>query len=252
MSKQTWNAEGYAKNARFVTELGAPVLGLLDPQPGERILDVGCGDGVLTKKIADLGCAVVGVDSSPEFVTSARKLGLEVLEQDAAQMEFNHCFDAVFSNAALHWMKDADTVIERVARALRPGGRFVAEMGGHGCVRIIRSALIEELDRRGYDGRAAMPWYFPTVEDYGTRLGTAGFEVAYIALIPRPTPLPDIMGWLTTFCVGVAALLPSVEREDYLACVRERIRPDLCDANGTWTADYVRLRFQAFLKRPAV
>jgi SAM-dependent methyltransferase len=245
MSPQTWDAEGYAKNARFVSDLGAPVLELLAPKPGERILDVGCGDGVLTKKIADLGCEVVGVDSSPEFVASARGLGLEVVETDAAAMDFGPEFDAVFSNAALHWMKDPDAVIHRVAQALRPNGRFVAEMGGHGCVRTIQSALVAELDRRGYDGAGAVPWYFPTVEDHGARLRKGGFDVPYIALIPRPTPLPDIMGWLTTFSGCFTALLPRSEREDYLRSVCERIRPHLRSPDGNWTADYVRLRFRA-------
>ncbi|MGO9935984.1 MAG: class I SAM-dependent methyltransferase [Steroidobacteraceae bacterium] len=245
---QTWNSEGYANNARFVTDLGAPVLALLDPRPGERILDLGCGDGVLTKKIADFGCKVVGVDSSPDFVASAKKLGLEIIERNASNLNFSPSFDAVFSNAALHWMKDADAVIGGVARALRPDGRFVAEMGGHDCVKTIQSALIDELDRRGYDGQAANPWYFPTVEDYGARLVAAGFEVRYIALIPRPTPLPgDMMGWLATFSGCFTAVLPNAEREDYLKCVRQRVRPYLCDAQGNWTADYVRLRFAAHL-----
>jgi trans-aconitate methyltransferase len=250
MSAQTWSSEGYARNARFVTDLGAPVLELLAPRPGEHILDVGCGDGVLTKKIADLGANVVGLDSSSEFVASARKLGLTVVQQSASSMDFAPRFDAVFSNAALHWMKDADAVIGRIARALLPGGRFVAEMGGHGCVQNLLSALIEELDRRGQDGLAANPWYFPTVQDYGERLAAAGFHVRYIALIPRPTPLPgDVMGWLTTFAGCFSALLPEEDRADYLECVRDRIRPQLCDASGKWTADYVRLRFAADLKR---
>ncbi len=248
MTIQTWDAAGYDKNARFVTDLGAPVLDLLAPKPGERILDVGCGDGILTKKIADLGCSVVGVDSSAEFVASARKLGLTVMQQSASDMEFGPSFDAVFSNAALHWIKNADAVIGRVARALLPKGRFVVEMGGHGCVKTLQSALIEELDRRGHDGQSANPWYFPTVEDYGGRLAAAGFEVRYIELIPRPTPLPgDVMGWLTTFCGCFTAVLPEGERTDYLHRVRHRIKPDLCDAMGKWTADYVRLRFAAYL-----
>jgi SAM-dependent methyltransferase len=226
-----------------------PVLELLAPRPGETILDVGCGDGVLTKKIADLGCNVVGVDSSAEFVASARKLGLDVIEKNASDMDFDSRFDAVFSNAALHWMKDADVVIGRIARALRPKGRFVAEMGGHDCVKTIQAALIDELDRRGHAGQAANPWYFPTVEDYGARLAAAGFDVRCIALIPRPTPLPgDLMGWLATFSGSFTAVLPLAERQEYLECVRQRIRPHLCDAQGNWTADYVRLRFAAHLR----
>ena len=186
MTAQAWDSEGYDKNARFVTDLAAPVLELLAPKPGEHILDVGCGDGILTKRSPTLDAAVVGVDSSADFVAAARKLGLTVMQQSASNMDFGPSFDAVFDNAALHWMKDADVVIGRVARALLPKRRFVAEMGGHGCVRTLQSALIAELDRRGYDGQAANPWYFPTVEDYGERLAAAGFDVRYIALIPRP------------------------------------------------------------------
>jgi trans-aconitate methyltransferase len=250
MTVQTWDSESYAKNARFVTELGAPVLKLLAPRPGERILDLGCGDGLLTRQIADLGCSVVGVDSSPAFVAAARMRGLEVVETSVDAMEFGPEFDAVFSNAALHWMKDADAVIERVARACKPRGRFVAEMGGHDCVQTIVAALTEELECRGHYGAAANPWYFPSVEDYGARLARGGFEVRYLALIPRPTPLPgDVMDWLTTFSVCFTAVLPEAERQDYLECVRRRIRPQLCDANGNWTADYVRLRFEAHLAR---
>jgi trans-aconitate methyltransferase len=248
MTTQTWNSELYEKNARFVTDLGMPVLELLAPKPGEQILDLGCGDGVLTKKIAAIGCKVVGLDSSADFVASARKLGLEIVEKSACNMDFGPRFDAVFSNAALHWMKDADAVIGNVARALRPKGRFVAEMGGHKCVNVVLSALIEELDKRGHDGQGANPWYFPTAEDYGSRLSAAGFDVRYIALIPRPTPLPgDVMGWLITFSGSFTAVLPQPEREEYLECVRRRIKPYLCDANGNWTVDYVRLRFEARL-----
>ncbi len=242
---QKWNAEDYEKHARFVTDLGSPVVELLAPKAGERILDVGCGDGVLTAKLAQLGCVMVGVDSSPELVAAARRLDLEVVETCATEMEFDAEFDAVFSNAALHWMRDADAVIRRVARALRSGGRFVAEMGGQGCVDTIVRALVAELDRRGHNGEAAVPWYFPSVEDYGARLAAAGFEVRYIALIPRPTPLPDMPGWLKTFSGNFTAVLRPGEREDYLRCVLERLVPKLRDSDGNWTADYVRLRFAA-------
>jgi len=248
MSSQTWNAEGYAKNARFVTDLGRPVFELLAPQPGESILDIGCGDGVLTKKIADVGCRVVGLDSSREFCVAARRLGINVVELSASDMTFAGEFDAVFSNAALHWMKDAGRVVENVARALRPGGRFVAEMGGHRCVENVRIALIDELNRRGYDGPSASPWYFPSPDDYSVHLRNAGFAIPYIELIPRPTQLPDMMGWLQTFAQSFTALLPASEREEYLDCVQTRLRPKLCDEAGNWTADYTRLRFRALLE----
>jgi trans-aconitate methyltransferase len=164
-------------------------------------------------------------------------------------MTFSQEFDAVFSNAVLHWIKDADRVIRNVAAALRPGGRFVAEMGGHNCIKIIQSALIDELKNCGYDGDAVDPWYFPTPQEYGARLEKAGFDVRYIALIARPTPLPgDILGWLTTFAQCFTAVLPQAEHQDYLQSVRKRLKPQLCDEAGNWTADYTRLRFEAHLK----
>jgi SAM-dependent methyltransferase len=250
MGPQTWNTAEYEKNARFVTDLGAPVLQLLAPVRGERILDVGCGDGVLTQKIAQAACSVVGLDSSPDFCRAARQLGLEVIEASAEEMKLSNEFDAVFSNAALHWMRNPERVVRNIARALRPGGRFVAEMGGYGCVETIKFALIDELNRRGVDGDKANPWYFPTPEQYSAHLWAAGFEVPYIALFPRPTPLPDIMGWLTTFSHSFTVLLPESERLSYLERVRDRIKQRLCDANGRWVADYVRLRFKAVLSRP--
>jgi len=246
VSKQTWNADVYAKNARFVSDLGMPVMELLNAQAGERILDLGCGDGVLTKKLEDMGCELVGIDSSPELIAAAQELGLNVVVQNAYEIDFRAEFDAVFSNAALHWMKDADRVINNVFRALRAGGRFVAECGGHKCVEAIQTALVAELERRGYDGWAANPWYFPTTEDYRSRLEAAGFEVRYIEIIPRPTPLPgDLLGFLETFAGSFTAELPPGDRYAYMQDVRSRLKPSLCDADGCWTADYTRLRFEA-------
>jgi trans-aconitate methyltransferase len=249
VTSQIWNAETYDQSARFVSDLGEPVLQVLAPMRGERILDLGCGDGVLTRRIADLGCEVVGVDSSEAMIKATQALGLEAMVASAYDLDFVSSFDAVFSNAALHWMKDPDRVIGRVARALRPKGRFVAEMGGHGCIETIHRALVAELDRRGHAGAAASPWYFPTVEDYAARLAAGGFEVPYIELIPRPTALPgDVSGWLSTFCQSFSSVLPESDRPGYLQAVRTRIEPQLCDAEGRWTADYVRLRFEARLR----
>jgi SAM-dependent methyltransferase len=244
--EQVWNAEGYRTNARFVSDLGMPVVELLAPKPGERILDLGCGDGVLTKKLQDMGCEIVGIDSSPGLVEAASALGLEVYLQGATEMEFREEFDAVFSNAVLHWVKDPDKVIRRVFRALRPGGRFVGECGGHRCIETIQLALVTELEQRGYDGWAANPWYFPTDQEYGDRLGGAGFDVRFIATIPRPTPLPgDISGFLETFAGSFTSVLPAGERTAYLEDVRRRLVPSLRGEEGAWTADYTRLRFEA-------
>jgi SAM-dependent methyltransferase len=244
---QTWDPDRYARNARFVSDLGAPVVELLAPRSGERILDLGCGDGALTKKLVEMGCDVIAVDASAQQIEAARKVGLNARVMDGENLQFDNEFDAVFSNAALHWMRNnPDKVISGVHRALKPRGRFVAEMGGYGCVAKVKNALIAALNRRGIDGEAANPWYFPTVEDYSARLKRGGFVPTYIALIDRPTPLPgDVTAWLETFGESFTMTLPAVDRRDFLAEVRETLRPQLCDAAGKWTADYVRLRFSA-------
>ncbi len=244
---QTWDPERYARNARFVADLGLPVVELLAPRAGERVLDLGCGDGALTERLVALGCDVVGVDGSAAQVAAARARGLDARVMDGERLAFDDAvFDAVFSNAALHWMTRPDAVIAGVWRILRPGGRFVGELGGDGCVATIVAALAAALARRGVDAATVNPWYFPTVEDYRGRLQAAGFRVDSIALFPRPTPLPgDVTAWLETFAESFAAALPVEERPAFLAEVQERLRPDLCDADGRWTADYVRLRFAA-------
>ena len=245
-SAQSWDPERYARNARFVADLGMPVVELLDPQPDERILDLGCGDGALTAKLVDMGCNVVGVDSSAEQIEAARGLGLDAHVTDGHRLTYEAEFDAVFSNAALHWMGHPDEVISGVRRALRPGGRFVAECGGHGCVDTIVKALTEALKRRGLWEDGVNPWYFATDEEYRDRLVRQGFDVQYIALIPRPTPLPgDIGGWLETFAESFTSQVPTEDRPAFLDEVREAMRPQLCDEHGAWTADYIRLRFAA-------
>jgi len=245
-SVQTWDPALYARNARFVSDLGSGVLLLLAPQPGERILDLGCGDGVLTKKLVDLGCQVVAVDSSAPQIEAAKKLGLDAHVMDGEALPFRNEFDAVFSNAVLHWIKCADPMIASVFRSLRSGGRFVAECGGHRCVDKVRRALVQALRRRGIDGEARVPWYFPTPDDYATRLERAGFRVDSIALIPRPTPLPgDILDWLETFAQSFLQGLQGDARTEYLHEVRAALEPQLRNSTGMWVADYVRLRFSA-------
>jgi trans-aconitate methyltransferase len=245
-NNQTWDPDRYERNARFVSDLGMPAIELLAPKAGERILDLGCGDGALTEKIGAMGSIVVGVDGSAAQVEAARIRGLEAYVMDGQQLGFDDEFDAVFSNAALHWMKRADDVIAGVWRALKPGGRFVAEFGGYGCVATIKSALYAALERRGVDGDSVNPWFFPTAEDYQSRLEARGFEVGSVSLFPRPTPLPtDITGWLETFAESFISALPERERRAFIEEVRETLRPDLCDREGCWIADYVRLRFAA-------
>lgn len=243
---QRWERDGYKRHAGFVPELGMPVVDLLAPKPGESILDLGCGEGTLTERLAAAGCDVIGVDASPEFVAAARARGLDARVADAHALDFDRAFDAVFSNAALHWMKRPDAVIAGVARALKPGGRFVGEFGGAGNVARIVDALSMALARRGLDPITANPWYFPTPEEYRGKLEAAGFAVTSLALIPRPTPLPtDMSGWLGTFAQSFLNRVAEGERAALLTEVLENLAPALRDDDGHWTADYVRLRFAA-------
>lgn len=243
-NKTQWDPDQYAEHARFVSELGAPVLEYLAAKPGERILDLGCGDGTLTSQLKELGCAVVGVDASPEMVAAARTRGIEARVMPGEALIYEDRFEAVFSNAALHWMKDPEAVIQGVWRALIPGGRFVAEFGGHGNIAAIMKALNAALRRRGLE--VEQPWYFPHADEYGERLQTGGFDVQEIRLFPRPTHLPsDIAGWLDTFAQPYTNSLSPEDKEIFIAEVVDELRPTLCDAKGQWTADYVRIRFFA-------
>ena len=248
-SGHRWDPDGYSQHAHFVPALGDAALGLLAPQPGERILDLGCGDGALTQQIVESGAHVVAVDASPEMVARARERGLDAHVADGHALDFAGAFDAVFSNAALHWMHDHDRVLGGVARALKPGGRFVGEFGGHGNVAAICAALMAALDIHGGNGRARLPWVFPTAERFAVRLEAHGLAAVQCELVARPTPLPTgLEGWLDTFAKPFLAHLSPPDQ----AAVRTRavalLRPVLCDEDGRWTADYVRLRFAA--RRP--
>jgi SAM-dependent methyltransferase len=244
---QSWSPEGYAYHAGFVATLGNAVFELLSPQPGERILDLGCGDGVLTERLIAAGATVVGADSSPDMIAAARGRRIDARLMDATALMFENEFDAVFSNATLHWVRDADAAIAGVARALKPGGRFIGEFGGHGNVAAITVALVAGLERRGIENAASIiPWYYPDPDTYSARLTRGGFKVDSITLIPRPTPLPTGMrGWLDTFARVFCAALPAEQRDAYLDEVADSLRPVLCDEQGRWTADYCRLRFAA-------
>ena len=244
-TEQIWSSDTYEKQARWVSVLGAGVLGWLDPQPGERILDIGCGDGYLTAELVKAGASVVGVDSSEDFIRAARERGLDARLQSAEKLAFENEFDAVFSNAALHWMLDADAVIEGVHRALKPGGRFVAEFGGHGNVAAIVTALTALGRRHGVDPFLAKPWFFPTPTQYARMLEAHGFTVDRMELIHRPTPLPNGMrAWVATFRKPFFDAIGE-EKDAALDELEATLAPALRDADGGWTADYVRLRFVA-------
>ena len=246
MDAQAWSPDDYARNASFVPKLGEPLLELLTVPAPARVLDLGCGDGALTSELCARGYDVLGVDSSPEMVRAARARGLSAEVADGHALPFDSEFDAVFSNAALHWLLRPDDAIASVHRALRPGGQFVAELGGAGNIARLLSALTSLLDARGVAGAGVVPWYFPSAGEYATRLERAGFRVDLLAHFERPTVLPgDVLGWLATFGDSFTNALPVAERPAYLEDVRERLSQQLVNRDGHWVLDYVRLRFRA-------
>ncbi|CAN5525705.1 class I SAM-dependent methyltransferase [soil metagenome] len=244
-ANQDWRAQSYAANARFVSDLAGDVLAWLAPQPGQRILDLGCGDGVITAHLASLGVDVLGVDQSEDMLKAARDLGCAVRRISGEALDFDGEFDAVFSNAALHWMTRVDDVIAGVGRALKPGGRFVAEFGGHGNVAAIATAMRATAAKYNGDPALAHPWVFPSPEWYRARLESAGFTTRRIGLYPRPTPLKTGMeAWLRVFRSAFFDQFGD-SAGAALADTVALLRPSLCDESGDWTADYVRLRVEA-------
>jgi SAM-dependent methyltransferase len=243
---QTWDPETYARNARFVADLGESLVDLLKPQPGERILDLGCGDGALTRKLMDRGATVVGVDASEPLISAARVAGVDARLMDAHDLGFDGEFDAVFTNAVLHWVTDPPRVVAGVRKALNKGGRFIGEFGGFGNVAAICTAMRAALKLQGQAIPDSLPWYFPTEADFRGVLLRNWFEVEPMTLFPRPTPLPtDMRGWLETFGGPFVTGLGDEDRAAVFDEATALLAPSLRDSQGKWTADYVRLRFSA-------
>ena len=238
VSTSKWDAADYARVGGFVAELGGAALDLLDPQPGERILDVGCGEGTLTEKIVERGAAVLGIDNSPEMIEAARAKGIEAVLMAAEGLPFTSEFDAAFSNATLHWVLEKEQAALAIFRALKPGGRFAGEMGGEGNLKSLREALDEELIIRGYVPPLEPSNWYASPEEFAAVYEAAGFEQIDARLIERPTPIEHgVAQWVTTFRRGWLdrAQVPEPERAEIGAAVADRV--------GSNIADYVRLRF---------
>ncbi|KAB8329914.1 methyltransferase domain-containing protein [Scytonema tolypothrichoides VB-61278] len=246
--KNQWNAELYDSKHSFVSELAANLVELLSPKPGECILDLGCGTGHLTDKIASLGSEVIGIDSSVTMIEQARKnypqLDFDVV--DARKLAYTEKFDGIFSNAVLHWIKEAEEVVVGINRALKPGGRFVAEFGGKGNVNAIITAIFNALQKAGYPTDTALnPWYFPSIGEYGSLLEKHGFQLTYATLFERLTPLEDgeqgLQNWLKMFANSFLNGLSTDAQISTIIDIENQLRPSLYK-NNTWFADYKRIR----------
>ena len=240
-----WNSEKYEKNARFVSDYGVDVISWLAPKPDEYILDLGCGDGVLTKKIMETGCKVIGVDGSLDFVIAARKIGVNAIQMDGQNLSFEKEFDAVFSNAALHWMIDAEKVISGVAKSLKKGGRFVVEMGGAGNIDKIQKAMDEAVLKYGYKKKNC--WFFPTEAEEKNLLEKYGLKIEKMISFKRPTPFPTgPRGWLSTFGAQLLENIPEELHKEIIENAIKKLENELDYENGKYIGDYVRLRFIAY------
>ena len=237
-STSKWDPADYARVGSFVAQLGGAALDLLDPQPGERILDVGCGEGTLTKKIIERGATVLGVDNSPEMIAAAQAKGVDAVLMAAEDIPFSVEFDAAFSNATLHWVLEKEQAARGIFRALKSGGRFAGEMGGEGNLTKLREALDEELIIRGYAPPVEASNWYASPDEFASVYEAAGFRQVDARLIERPTPIEHgVAAWVTTFRKGWLdrAGVPEGERADIGAAVADRV--------GSNIADYVRLRF---------
>ncbi|UOR06087.1 methyltransferase domain-containing protein [Hymenobacter aerilatus] len=245
-----WNADTYSQKHAFVFHYGAGLLDLLAPKPGELILDLGCGSGELTQRIVAADAVVIGLDASASMIAKAREQfpTLDFRVGDGASFALPERFDAIFSNAALHWMPAAAAVVQQMQQHLKPGGRLVAEFGGKGNVAQITNALLRHLHQRGHTHIQAEWWYFPSPGQYATLLEQHGFRVQLVQHYDRPTPLADpetgLTDWIQQFGANFFAGVGAEEQADILAAVNDELRPVLFQ-DGQWVADYKRLRVVA-------
>jgi len=240
-----WNADKYNKHADFVSNLAMPVVELLNPKKDEIILDLGCGDGTLAQEISSLCKKIIAVDLSSDMVEKTKKRGLEAYLMSATELDFDGAFDAVFSNAVLDWVKDAQSAIYKINHSLKQNGRFIAEFGGFGNIEYLITAMKEVFIKHEEYGEFKNPWTFPSAIEYKRLLEVGGFKVEYIEIIPRPTSIDDIRNWLDIFANGIVSHLTFEQQETFKEEVREILKPKIYSKKDGWVADYVRLRLKA-------
>ena len=240
-----WNPKNYNKHTAFVSQLALSVVDLLDPKEEEHILDVGCGDGTLAVEMERRGANVMGVDMSSEMVEACRANGVEAYVASVTALPYEEVFDAVFSNAMLHWVKDAKLAVQNISKSLKTNGRFVCEFGGEGNAFALVSAMEEVFAKYPEFGVFDNPWYFPSVDTYKTLLESEGFHVEYAELIPRPTPMDDIMHWLDIFANGVTKHLSKEQFKTFKVECRDILKTKIYSEEEGWMLDYVRLRVKA-------
>lgn len=242
-----WNANLYDENHSFVSKFGNSLVEMLAPSKGEHILDLGCGTGDLAKRLFDEGIQVVGIDKSNNMITQAKEKYPEISfqVQDATELNYTNKFDAVFSNATLHWIKSPKQALQGIYKSLKQGGRFVAEFGGKGNVQAITDAMIHQL---GMDYHIELfPWYYPSIGEYSSLLEEVGFRVTFAQHFDRPTPLEGPNGlknWIKMFGTSFFQGIEEENKEEIITQVENQLRSSLY-LNNQWVADYKRIRIIA-------
>lgn len=255
MPTLNWNATLYDEKHNFVAKYGEDVIGWLAPKEGERILDVGCGTGTLTEKLAESGATVTGIDASAEMIAKAKEAypNIEFFVNDATDFSFDEKFDAVFSNATLHWINEQKKALQCIYKSLKKGGRFVFEMGGKHNIESIHNAVKKALTEEGFEENTKVKSnYFPSVAEQAALLEKVGFEIRNIACFKRPTKLEGEDGmknWIVQFCGFFFRNVPAEQKEKIIDKAVEYLRPTNYK-DGIWWADYVRLRVKAETPNP--
>ena len=240
-----WNANNYKNHASFVSDLAIDLVDLLNPKEGEIILDLGCGDGSLSLEIMKSKAKVIAVDLSSDMIEKTKSKGIEAYKMDVTNLIYENKFDAVFSNAVLHWVKDKDTAVQNIYKALKSKGRFVTEFGGFGNLNYIIEGMQQVFDNNKQYGKFVNPWYFPDKIEYKNILEHNGFEVKTINLVSRQTFIDDISNWLDIFANGIISHLCQSDKIKFNTELRNILKSKLYDKDKGWFVDYVRLRVYA-------